>query len=235
MKLALRLHRSMGSIRTALLPALLMALLVLAIPAQSNAGQIFLFDTDPFEGTDALTTPGRQIVGNELFVEFDIATDVFALLPEAFGFTGGIQFFNGLAGDIPTGNVNMIVLGTTDNDNNLATPFGAGTAANLIAEAITESAPGFFIYHNSNLQMNRLVFSTDLSDPTADLKILARITNLTGLQAVNALPTFSEANFSTESVGAVPEPGTMSLLFGSGLVLAAFRWRTRAQANRPTA
>ena len=33
--------------------------------------------------------------------------------------------------------------------------------------------PGFFIYFNSGLDLPRLVYSTDLSDNTADLKVLA--------------------------------------------------------------
>lgn len=46
----------------------------------------FRFDTDPFAGSPVLTTPGRQFVGNELFIpNFSIAEDEFSFDPSAFG------------------------------------------------------------------------------------------------------------------------------------------------------
>ena len=38
----------------------------------------FRFDAAPFALSDALTTPGRQIVPNEQFLSFNTAADVFA-------------------------------------------------------------------------------------------------------------------------------------------------------------
>jgi hypothetical protein len=105
------------------------------------------------------------------------------------------------------------------------TPFGAGNAANLIADQITESAPGLFVYFNSGLNVPRLVFSTDLSENTSDLKILARMTNLTGQP--DALAGFNAANFVL-----VPEPSEWALfLVGLGLVGAAYR-RSRQRARK---
>jgi hypothetical protein len=180
----------------------------------------FVFDSDPFEGSDALTTPGRQVVGNELFVTFDVATDVFAFAPSVFGIDDQIHFANDLVENLPTGGLNVIVLQTAP------IPFNAGLAANAIAEQVTSPGPGFFIYFNSGLDLPRLVFSTDLSDPVADLKILARMTNLSGQTGRDALPTFTEANFA-----AVPEPSSI-LLLSAGAVMAASRLRRRAR--RPT-
>ena len=144
----------------------------LTLSAGANAAT-FTFDTDPFAGSTALTTPGRQIVGGEPFISFSIATDVFAFEPTIFGAGDQVTFANDIVGNLPTSGVNTIVLQTTDNDTNPATPFGAGNAANLIADQITLSGPGFFVYFNSGLDLPRLVFSTDLSDNTADLKVLA--------------------------------------------------------------
>lgn len=117
--------------------------------------------------------------GGKLQTAFNIGTDVFAFASAAFG-VGGIQFINTAAGNFPGSGVNTVVLQTFDNDNNPATPFGAGNAANLIANQITSPGPGFFIYFNSGLDLPRLVYSTDLSDNQADLKILARLLNLSG-------------------------------------------------------
>jgi hypothetical protein len=176
------------------------------------------FDTDPFAGTDALTTPGRQIVGNELFTTFDPVTDVFAFNPTVFGI-GQLAFANDTVGNLPAGGVNVIVLRTFDNDNDPTTPFLAGTAANLIAAQLTTPGPGFFLYFNSALDVARLVFSTDLDDNTADLKILARLTNLTGQSGRDAFGQFTAANFE---VTQVPEPAVL-LLVSSGAVLALRR------------
>ena len=117
-------------------------------------------------------------------------------------------------GSLPTSGVNIIVLQTFDNDGNPATPFGAGNAANLIADQITSPGAGFFIYFNSGLDLPRLVYSTDLNDNTADLKVLFRMTNLTGQAGRDPIPTFPASNFE---ITTVPEPATI-LLLGAGLI-----------------
>ena len=184
------------------------ALLTLSATASATT---FPFNTDPFAGSNALTMPGRQIVGGESFISFDTATDVFALGSSVFGVGDDVHFANDIVGNLPTGGVNVIVLETLDNDANSATPFGAGNAADLIAGQITSPGPGFFIYFNSGLNLPRLVFSTDLDDNTADLKVLFRMTNLSGQP--DALPTFTASNFAV-----VPEPSTLMLLAAAGLM-----------------
>jgi PEP-CTERM motif len=196
------------------------SLLILGAVSIVNA-TTFPFNTDPFEGSTALTTPGRQVVGDEVFITFNIATDVFSLGSPQFG-VNKILFANDVVGNLPTNGVNTIVLQTFDNDANPATPFAAGNAANLIAEQITSPGPGFFIYFNQGLDLPRLVFSTDLDDNTADLKILFRMTNLGGQPGRDAFPTFTESNFQ------VPLPGTF-LLMGTGL--AGF-WLQRRFAKK---
>lgn len=194
------------------------AAVVVAIAVPAGAATIS-FTTDPFEGSDALTTPGRQVVGGEDFVVFDPATDVFAFHLSAFGPYGigpDLQFFIGLAAGVPASGANVIVL--QDDD----VPFLAGIAANLIAAQVTSPGAGFFIYFNSNLDLPRLVFSTDLSSNEADLKILARLTNLSGLSGRAQLESFTAENFTT-----VPEPSTTLLLAGVAVVGALRRRSSR--------
>lgn len=199
------------------IPCIVAALL--AFSASMNAAT-FTFNSDPFAGSDALITPGRQIVGGEPFISFDIASDVFAFNPAVFGMGDQVLFVNDLAANLPTGGVNVIVLQTAP------VPFNAGLAANAIADQITSPGPGFFIYFNSGLDLPRLVFSTDLSDNTADLRILARMVNLSGQSGRDALSTFTESNFVT-----IPEPSTFLLMTAAGALwgcCAILRRRTWA-------
>jgi hypothetical protein len=182
--------------------------IVLFLSCSVANADTFRFDTDPFAGSTALTTPGRQVVAGETFINFSIAADVFSLESSVFGVGTTVNFLNTLAPGIPTGGVNVIVLQTFDNDNDPATPFAAGNAADLIAGQLTTPGPGFFIYFNQGLDLPRLVFSTDLNDNTSDLKILFRMTNLTGAGGRGAIPTFTAANFQFTQV---PEPSSLVL------------------------
>ena len=192
--------------------------------ASANAAS-FTFGIDPFAGSTALTTAGRQVVGGEPFITFNVATDQFVLASSAFGpygFGPNINFANDVIGNIPTSGNNMIVLRTFDDDANAATVFGAGNAANLIATRLTSPAPGFFIYFNSALDLPRLVFSTDLNDNTSDLKIIARLTNLPGQAGRDAMATFTAGNF------VVPEPSSWALLLSLPVAIWSLRLRRRA-------
>lgn len=200
---------------------------VLGVFSVSASAATFTFNTDPFAGSTALTTPGRQVVGNELFVPaFNLATDVFAFDPAVFNAGTSLTLANNVVGNLPSGGANVIVLQTTDNDNNPGTGFGAGNAADLIAAQVTQPGAGFFIYMNSALSVRRLVYSTDLNDPAADLKILARLEQPTGADAIATLPSFTAANFAlTTADTSVPEPATFALL-GLALVAGAAYRRT---------
>ena len=187
----------------------------------------FTFDNFPFLGSDALTTPGRQVVGGEASISFNTAADVFAL--GSFLDVGStVDFFNGQFNNIPNTGVNVIVLQTLDDDANTGTPFAAGNAATLIANQITTPGAGFFIYFNQGLNLPRLVFSPDLNDPASDLKILFRMTNLLG--NTGSLATFTAANFAIVPQAEVPEPSTL-VLTGMG-ALAFARSVRRRKARR---
>jgi hypothetical protein len=198
----------------------LAAAALLTLSATTNAGVTFSFESDPFAGSTALTTPGRQVVGGEPSINFVIASDVFAFAPAVFGVADQVLFANDVAANLPTSGINIIVLRSFDNDANPATPFGAGNAANLIAAQLTSPGPGFFIYFNQGLDLARLVFSTDLDDNTADLKILARMVNLAGQPGRDAFPTFTEANF--DMIAAVPEPSSLLLMVAGALAVFGF-------------
>lgn len=187
---------------------------LLTIGSTVNAATI-LFDTDPFAGTNALTTPGRQIVGNPgTDFTFNIGSDVLAFDIGTFG-VNQISFANGLSGDIPATGVNFVVLQD-------GPPLGAGAAASAIAATITSPGPGFFIYFNTNQDLPRLVYSTDLSDPDADLAILGRFPNLGGSAGFALLPTITAIN-----VSAVPEPSNILLTSAGALLLCGTALRRR--------
>lgn len=209
----------------ALRNALAAAVLSLACASGAHA-TVFRFDTDPFAGTAALATPGRQIIGNELFIQHFSFSDTIELDSHVFGTNAPLTIFNGLAQDIPN-NADLVVLRTLDADP--ATPgnqLNAGTAANLIAAEIHDSHPGFFIYFNSALDLPRLVFSTDLSSTTADLKVLARFVDQGGPTGPDNLARFGP------QIAGVPEAATWSLMitgFGfAGSVLRQARRRSIA-------
>jgi hypothetical protein len=205
------------------------ALVVAAVAARPAHAATVRFDTDPFTGSTALSTPGRQVFAGleQTLASFDFATDTFAFDAVVFGLGSSLSFVNALVADIPAAGANVIVLRSTDNDADPATPFAAGNAASLVAAQITADGAGFFVYHNSALNVNRLVYSTNLNDATADLSVLARIASPTGAAAIAALPQFTAGNF----VAAVPEPSTYALL-GAGLLGVAVAQRRRRAVRR---
>jgi len=204
------------------------ASLAIVTLCSTASASVFSFNQDPFAGTNVLNTPGRQIVGGEDFISFSTGQDVFALDSTVFGTDTTVHFVNAAAGNIPSSGVNVIVLETFDNDNNPQTPFGAGNAADLIANQITTAGAGFFVYFNQSLDLPRLVYSTDLSSSTADLKVLARMLNLTGPSGRDALEGFTAQNFRITSAGAdTPEPSSVSMIAMGGFFAVGCLLRRR--------
>ncbi len=66
---------------------------LLAAGGQAHAASI-RFLTDPFAGSTALETPGRQIVGGEPFGSFSTDSDVFAFAREVFDVGDELVFAN---------------------------------------------------------------------------------------------------------------------------------------------
>lgn len=139
----------------------------------------------------------RQVIGGEDFIsDFSFGRDTLELDATEFRVFGELSFVSATAANLPSGGANVIVLQDSDDDGDPLTVFNAGSAANLIAEATDEEGAGFFVYFNSALNVNRLVYSEDLSDATADLQIVARFDDLTGDNAIAALQDFSVDDFA---------------------------------------
>lgn len=199
---------------------ILISLAASTLAAANATASTVAFSSDPFAGSTALTTPGRQVVGaNERFLaSFDTYADQFVVDNTFLNIGTSVAFSNNFAANLATGGLNVIVLRDTDNDANPSTAFNAGTAANLIAARISTPGPGLFIYWNSGLSVNRLVYSTNLDDNTADLAILARITSPTGAAAIAELAAFNSGNFAI-----VPAPASAAFLALGGLAMARRR------------
>jgi hypothetical protein len=200
--------------------------LAIAVGASMPAAAVdFTFNQSPFAGTTALTTPDRQVVGNELFISgFNTSTDRLVFDTRVFDITAPLGFSNSFGANLPAGGAEVIVLRDIDADGNLQNGIlnNAGLSANLIAGGVDTPGAGFFLYYNSVLDLNRLVYSTDLSSPLADLKIIARFTDVTGSAAQSGLANFSSVNFA----GAVPEPASWAMLItGFGTVGTLMRRR----------
>ncbi|MBA4177872.1 MAG: hypothetical protein C0505_15150 [Leptothrix sp. (in: Bacteria)] len=197
--------------------------LALAAAATAHAGPI-VFDVAPFEGTTVNLDDGvRQVfAGRERFLpSFDFTQDRFVFANAGFLLGDSLSFFNGLAADLPSGGLNVIVVQDSDNDGNPVTAFNAIAAANLVADELSTDGAGLFVYFNSVLNVNRLVYSSKLNSRTGDLAILARVTSPTGAGAIAALPAFNAGNF------AVPEPGTWALMAAGLVGVAGTRRRSR--------
>ena len=151
--------------------------------------ETFLYQRDPFDGQTPTAPAAGQIPGvntPDTITDFDISRDTFALSAASLGLKG-LTFADGAVNDL-SGNANVLVLqGQFAN---------ARVAAQAIADnpALTADA-GVFIYHNSTLGINRLVYSADLSKGGA-FSVLANLTNQGGDAGVALLPNYSAQNFS---------------------------------------
>ena len=154
-----------------------------------SGSNTFLYNSDPFDGI-APTAPGAgQILGVNLpdtISDFDVGKDAFALDAGKLSLQA-LSFANGAVNDL-SGNANVLVLqGSFAN---------ARSAAQAIADnhALTADA-GVFVYHNATLGINRLVYSSDLSQGGA-FSVMANLANQGGDAGVALLPNYTANNFS---------------------------------------
>ncbi len=202
---------------------------------------------------------------------FDPSQDQYLLDLEDFPVLGPLSFFNGSAGnpgiagieDDPmtiASDVNVVVLQNFDNNDtddndpsngegfpaNWDNSFNARAALEVIAANTTEDRPGFFLYWNEILGINRLAYTENLNDGTAGLQILfanaapgapigADLTDGGGnpnlaadRAAANAafldLPNYTADNFG---VAPVPLPAALPLAAAGLAVLGGLRLSRR--------
>lgn len=156
-----------------------------------------VFGDQAFESAAIIAGDGIRQAENtpDILTDWAIGEDRFVFDTEVFGVTGNKKVSVSLAADIKAG-ANVIVLQDTDNDANAATVFNAGAAASLIAENVDVDGAGFFVYWNSALGINRLVYSENLNEATADIRVLANINTLAGAEAIAALDDFAGRDFA---------------------------------------
>ena len=181
---------------------------------------VFAFSGDPFDGLD-VSAPGRQVSGDEDFItDFDFDNDRYRFDVANFGlFDSTVNFLSldaNAVGATISDDANVIVLQNA-NDGDPNTPFSAVAAAEQIASLTDESRAGFFVYFNTNLGVNRLVYSADLSDANADLSIVSRQTDLTDDDAIAALANFTADNFEFDDNNLLDQESTL-LLPGNNLL-----------------
>ncbi|HEY9627827.1 MAG TPA: calcium-binding protein [Coleofasciculaceae cyanobacterium] len=124
----------------------------------------------------------------DIITDFNIAEDSFTLDAQALGIDS-LVFQRGQSSQVA--NANVIVL--TDS---FAT---AGDAARAIANNnnITADA-GVFLYFNTTLGLNRLVYSKDLAGG-GDISVLANLDNQRGATGQTDLARYTIANFSLDN------------------------------------
>jgi Ca2+-binding RTX toxin-like protein len=162
----------------------------------------FVFSGNVFaNGTPNLNAAtGIQVLNTpDVITDFAVGKDQLVLNGNDLGISE-FSFQKGAVAEL-TGNANVLVL---------LDPFAnAAAAAKAIADnnAITADA-GVFVYFNSTLGFNRLVYSTDLADGGA-ISVLANLTNQVGEAGIRRLNKFSAKDFALE------EPASVSLSFGN--------------------
>ena len=128
---------------------------------------IFVYGGSYSEGEDTSASAGQILGEQDSITDFDLTKDGYLFNAPDFGIVDDVNFV-GVDANAPDALINpgtnVVALLNTDNDNNPDTPFVASTAAEQIADLTSEDGAGFFVYHNSELELNRVVHSLHLND-----------------------------------------------------------------------
>jgi Ca2+-binding RTX toxin-like protein len=148
----------------------------------------FLFNGDPFNGSQPTAPDPSQIPGvntPDIISDFDITNDRFELDAQDFD-VKKLKFASGAAAQL-SGSANVLVLRD-------AFPNARAAAQAIADNAKLTAKTGFFVYHNTTLGINRLVYSQDLAGGGV-FSVLANLTNQSGDAGINSLPSFKAGNF----------------------------------------
>lgn len=148
----------------------------------------FIYNGNPFaNGTPALAgQTGIKVLGQpDIISDYTIGQDQIGLDKLDLGMEAMV-FQKGAASQIADGNVIV-----------LQDPFAAaGAAARAIANNPSITAnEGVFVYFNTTLGLNRVVYSKDLGDG-GDISVLANLDNQRGQAGLASLPNFSATDFT---------------------------------------
>ncbi len=154
-----------------------------------RSADAFVFSGNVFSGgtPEPVENTGIQALNlPDLLTDYQIGRDQFVFDASDLN-VDGQAFQQGVTSQIAS-NGNFLVL---------LDPFvNAGTAAQAIAanDAITADA-GAFVYFNTTLGINRLVYSQDLNEG-GNISVLANLTNQAGAAGLDSLTSYSASDFS---------------------------------------
>jgi Ca2+-binding RTX toxin-like protein len=153
-----------------------------------------VFAGDPFAGVD-VSAPGRTVVNTpDELLDHDLRTETVVLDRDDLDLPEDLLVVNGTVQD-------LFVQGLSGTDADVVVLQGAvgnaGAAATAIADSGAAEGPGVFVYWNTTLLINRVVWSPDLGDPTADIALLGNIRTVEGQPALDTLPGVPLSAFAT--------------------------------------
>ena len=159
------------------------------ILAGGSGADTFLINGDPFaNGVPAPAgATGINVLNRpDVIADYTIGEDRFALDGSDLGIAS-LSFQQGISSQLAGGSNALVLLD----------PFpAAGAAARAIANNPNVTADaGVFVYFNSTLGINRLVYSQDLSDG-GNISVLANLNNQQGLAGFSNLASFTGSDFT---------------------------------------
>ncbi|MGF1647648.1 MAG: calcium-binding protein [Kineosporiaceae bacterium] len=153
-----------------------------------------VFTGDPFAGVD-VSAPGRTVVNTpDELLDHDLLTETLVLDRDDLDLPKDLLVVNGTVQD-------LFIQGLSGTDADVVVLQGAvgnaGAAATAIADSGAAEGPGVFVYWNTTLLINRVVWSPDLGDPAADIAVLGNLRAVEGQAALDTLPDVPRSAFVT--------------------------------------